>query len=874
MDKILNLKSNIAVLEQGKLSVILKWMEYEGPQNILRHHEINREIFAEYANNVFDYFVGVINGVLQIGSCPVIEDLLRYLKDRNVSAKELFIICSHFKLAMVEYTYEAEMNSKDLFREITYVFDRNFSKILEIYSQTIYEKDIEISKNVKLLEQYIYALNESALVSKTDKEGFITHVNEKFMDLCGYTEGELIGRNHSIMRHEDMAKAFFKKLWTTIESGQIFVGTIKNKSKNGSYFYIDTTIIPIEDPFNKNKEYMAIGFEVTKLVDARQKAIDADKAKDYFLSNMSHEIRTPLNAILGFVSLLQGETISLKHKNYLDIIHSSGENLLYIINDILDFSKLRSGEFTLESKVFNLEESLSRIMELFVATASQKQITILSYIDPMIPPEIFVDELRLGQIISNFLSNAIKFTSAKGIIEINAYHKNGFLEISVEDSGIGIAKKDTEKIFEAFTQAQNSIIKRSGGTGLGLSICKQLAEIMGGYIGVESILGKGSTFTLNLPVKIINENVADLDCQMLQDKKIAFFVNEKTEKRKLDILKRYYSQIGVELVLLYALQEVEYDLLYFMDSDIDDDIRYFIIQKNRPAIAIMEYMNEGYESVEHVTNLCFPIYLTKLRDKSLSALGLSEAYNKKIATLYENKKFEGHVLVAEDNEANQELMKILLAKYGITFDMVSNGKEAVSLFYANGYDLVIMDDQMPLQNGLEATEEIRIYEKENHLKRTPISLLTANVIKGAREKSMIHGVDDFLGKPIILKELERVFESFLSSKNMPVQKSFDLHGLRDELQLDYDQLQTLMKIYIKKMDEILPKLKEEIEKKAYGNISKLAHSIKGSSANFRLQEIQDLAHNMEKYAKEENTSYMYEECIKNIESLYQKIKTL
>ena len=181
---------------------------------------------------------------------------------------------------------------------------------------------------------------------------------------------------------------------------------------------------------------------------------------------------------------------------------------------------------------------------------------------------------------------------------------------------------------------------------------------------------------------------------------------------------------------------------------------------------------------------------------------------------------------------------------------------------------------MPLQNGLEATEEIRVYEKENHLKRTPISLLTANVIKGAREKSMIHGVDDFLGKPIILKELERVFESFLSSKNMPVQKSFDLHGLQDELQLDYDQLQTLMKIDIKKMEEILPKLKEEIEKKAYGNISKLAHSIKGSSANFRLQEIQDLAHNMEKYAKEENTSYMYEECIKNIESLYQKIKTL
>ena len=872
MNELLNLKSNITVLEKGKSSVIQKWMQYEEPQNILRQHGINKEIFEEYANNVFDYFMGVINEILELGACPVIEDLLRYLKDRNVTAKELFIICSHFKLSMVEYTYDVEINSKDLFKAITYVFDRNFSKVLEIYSQTIYEKDIEIGKNVELLEQYIYALNESALVSKTDSEGFITYVNDKFVDLCGYREVELIGRNHSIMRHKDMSKNFFKKMWTTILSDEIFVGTIKNKRKNGGYVYIDTTIIPIVDPFSGDKEYMAIGYEVTKLIDARQKAIEADKAKDYFLSNMSHEIRTPLNAILGFVSLMQGENISVKHKNYLDIIYNSGENLLYIINDILDFSKLRSGEFTLESKVFNLEASLSRVMELFVATASQKQISILSFIDPTIPSEILTDELRLGQIISNFLSNAIKFTPVKGTIEINAYYKDGFLEISVEDSGIGIEKKDITKIFEAFTQAQNTIIKRSGGTGLGLSICKQLAELMDGHISVRSTLGMGSTFILNLPVKIINKEMLHLDCQMLKDKTIAFFVNEKTEKRKLDIFKKYYMQIGIELVLIDSIKETDCDLFYFMDSDLDDSMRYSIIEKNRPAIAIMEYMNESYESVRNITNLCFPIYLTKLRDKSLEALGLSEEYNKRIATLLESQKFDGHVLVAEDNEANQELMKILLDKYGITFDMVSNGKEAVSMFHAHKYDLILMDDQMPLQNGLEATQEIRIYEKENHLTYTPISMLTANVIKGAREKSMMHGVDDFLGKPIILKELERVLEVYLNSKNIPKEKEFNLHNLQDELQLDYDQLQTLMKIYIKKMDESLPKLQNEIENKGYCNIAKLAHSIKGSSANFRLEEIQNLAQEMEKNAKEENTLYPYSECAKNIECLYQKIK--
>ncbi len=874
MNELIHLKSNISILENGKTSIISNWMEYKAPQTILLHHKIDNEIFiTKYASNVFDYFMGVIKGVVQIGDCPVIAELLKYLKDRNISSKELFVICSHFKLSMVEFSYESGINTKDLFSEISYVFDKNFSKVLEIYSETIYEKDIEIGKNVELLEQYIYALNESALVSKTDKNGFITHVNTKFMKLCGYDEDELIGRSHSVMRHEDMSKVFFKKLWDTIQSNQIFTGTIKNKSKDGSYFYIDTTIMPIEDPFSGKKEYMAIGYEVTKLIDARQKAIEADKAKDYFLSNMSHEIRTPLNAILGFVSLLKDENISLKHKNYLDIIHNSGENLLNIINDILDFSKLRSGEFTIEPKVFNLEEVLSHTMELFVASANQKQITIISFIDPTIPSEILADQLRLGQIVSNFLSNAIKFTPANGIIEVDAVYENGSIKISVEDSGVGIAKRDIKKIFDAFTQAQNSIIKRSGGTGLGLSICKQLAEMMDGYIDVESTVGKGSKFTLNLPVVIVNSEMLSLDCKMLQEKQISFFVNENTDSRKLDIFKKYYNQIGIELNIINDIKQSDYDLLYFMDSDLDDALRYKIIQKNRPAIAIMEYMDDNYELISNISNLCFPIYLTKLRDRTLDALGLSEAYNQRKSSMQNSRKFSGHILVAEDNEPNQELIKIILDKYGVTYDIASNGVEAVEMFKENIYDLVLMDDQMPIKNGFEAVDDIRYYEQVYNKKHTPISTLTANVIKGSKEKSLENGCDYFLGKPIILKELEILFEEFLDTTQMKEDEgSFDIENLKNELQLDAEQLKTLLKIYIKKMDETLPKLQDEIGQKSYYNISRLAHSVKGSSANFRLDMIQKYAHELEVNAKEENEVYNYEECLQRIEKEYMKIK--
>ena len=867
------LQKNLTILEKSKDIIITNWLHYEGPKNVLLYHDIDIEYFhIYYANNVFDYFMAIIHGVRQIGYCPVIEKFLKYLKGKNFSSKELFIICSHFKLSMVEYSYDLQINTKELFQEISYVFDRNFSSVLAIYADTIYEKDIEIEKNVELLEQYIYALNESALVSKTDSSGHITHVNKKFIDLCGYDENELIGRGHNIMRHKDMPKEFFYKLWTDIKSDKIFSGTIKNRNKKGGYFYIDTTIIPFVDPFSGNKEYMAIGFEVTKLVDARQKAIEADKAKDYFLSNMSHEIRTPLNAILGFVSLLQSEGISQKHRNYLEIIHSSGENLLYIINDILDFSKLRSGEFTIEPKVFNLESALSRIMELFLASASQKQIAIFSYIDPNIPSEIFADELRLGQIISNFLSNAIKFTQYKGIIEIEAHIIDNILEISVSDNGIGIAKKDLNKVFDAFTQAQNSIIRRSGGSGLGLSICKQLAEMMKGRLSVSSTFGKGSSFKLELPVEIINEDILHYDCKMLKNKHICFFVNEKTEKRKLDIFLKYYKQMGIKMNLINKIEPLNYDLLYFFDTDVDEEEKIKIVQNGSSVIEITDYMNDTDAELYNITTISFPIYMSKLRTKTLDALGLGEMYQLQRAMNATNKTYSGHLLVAEDNEANQELMKIILQKYGLTFDLVNNGVDALEMFEKSRFDLILMDDQMPLQNGLESAQFMLEYERKNNRKHTPICMLTANVIKGMREKGMLRNFDHFLGKPINLQELESVFETHLHVRISNKDGELDMKALENEMQLNFEELQTLINIYVKKMDESLEKLHEAINAKEYEKISKLAHSIKGSSANFRLDEIQNIAHEIEKSAKRSDETFDYEKFAGKIEELYKRIK--
>ena len=332
------LVNSLDTFVESKDKILLQWVAYEIPQKILKSHDINNEKFLnDYAGGVFDYFMGVIDGSLEIGDCPVIHSLLAYLKDRDIRADELFEICSHFRRSMIDFTYDVKLNSKEIFDEISYIFDKNFQGVLQHYTDTIFQKEQEIIRHEKLLDEYQKAIDESAIISKTDADGNITYVNDKYLQLSGFSESELIGEKHSIVKHDDMPQEYFDDLWFQLNHAGIFRGTIKNIKKNGDYFYIDVTIVRITDPYDNSVEFMSIANDVTTLIDARLEARKASQAKEYFLSNMSHEIRTPLNAILGFVNLLIDQDISKQHRKYLDIILNSSENLLSIINDILDF---------------------------------------------------------------------------------------------------------------------------------------------------------------------------------------------------------------------------------------------------------------------------------------------------------------------------------------------------------------------------------------------------------------------------------------------------------------------------------------------------------------------------------------------------------
>ncbi|MDD2790445.1 MAG: ATP-binding protein [Sulfurimonas sp.] len=738
----------------SKQTILEQWMRYNSPKEILKLHNIEPEYFlVEYASGVFDYFMGVISGEREVGNCPIMQGLLVYLKNREISADELFEICSHFRRSMIDFAYDASIASKELVDEISYIFDKNFRGILKYYTDTIFQK----------------------------------------------------------------------------------------------------------------------------LIDARQEALQAGQAKEYFLSNMSHEIRTPLNAILGFVNLLLDDELSKKQRNYLEIILNSGENLLSIINDILDFSKLRSGEFTIEPQTFSLHEEISHTMELFVASANSKDITITSFIDPMIPKELFADALRIKQILSNFLSNAIKFTPTEGIISVISTCHNKMLKISVHDNGIGIEEQDIKNIFTAFAQAQYSEFKNSGGTGLGLSICHQLTQHMGGHIGVESKMRVGSTFWVEIPVEI-----KSYQCQVFDDikqfqalKMVVYAPNHETSFQHESFLR--YAKIFEMNVSLTDSLDGEFDLAVFVHEEITQQQKNQIKNSDKYYIALMSKQYDEYEKYPHINAMCFPLYCSKIH-VAFSELLYPETYapySKKIS-----QRFIGHILVAEDNEANQELIKILLQKYGLTFDVASNGLEAVKYYKKNEYDLILMDEQMPVMDGNEAIQEILSYEKSKFLKHTPISALTANVIKGARERGLISGFDAFLGKPIVIKELERVFLSYLkvdSSEKIEAvrenQGTKTIQGLNskklvEELMLSDEELIMLLSLYINKMHKILPELKNAIENNDYKKIALNAHSIKGSSANFRVEILQNSASEMETMAKNGESTYDY---LENYEMIKQRI---
>ena len=371
------------------------------------------------------------------------------------------------------------------------------------------------------------ALDEHAIVAITDPQGKINYVNDKFCAISKYSREEVLGQDHRIVNSGYHSKEFIRQLWTTITHGQVWHGEIRNRAKDGSDYWVDTTIVPFLNEDGKPRQYVAIDTDITErkraeeeirslndgleqrvaertieLQSAKEQAESADRMKSEFLASMSHELRTPLNGIIGFSEfLIDGKTgaLTAKQTEYVTDIFNSGRNLLQLINDVLDLAKVEAGKMELHPETFSMGKAIEEVCSVVGPMAQRKKLAIISTVDPS-ADEVTLDKQKLKQVLFNLLSNAVKFTEDGGTVRLIADLYDGTrLRLQVQDTGIGIKSEDLDKLFIEFQQLDSGLARHHQGTGLGLALTKKIVEFQQGTIAVESELGKGSTFTVILP---------------------------------------------------------------------------------------------------------------------------------------------------------------------------------------------------------------------------------------------------------------------------------------------------------------------------------------------------------------------------------------
>ncbi len=505
--------------------------------------------------------------------------------------------------------------------------------------------------------------------------------------------------------------------------------------------------------------------------EARAQAIEAEKAKDLFLANMSHEIRTPLNGILGFSQLLEDTKLDSEQKDFLDVVKTSSNNLLKIVNDILDLSKIKAEKMELEYIAFDAIDTLNDAIEPHETKAADKKIEYTTFVDPELP-HLIGDPTKLSQIMTNLIGNAMKFTDYQGevnvsIEKIEERDKEVVVRFSIKDNGLGISQEQQEHIFQAFSQADISTTREFGGTGLGLTITSSLVERMGGKLELKSKVGEGSEFyfTLTFEKSDSSEKIKN----RFNGLSIGYFKPENTEEKTVESnLERYIEVIGATWEEFNDLSpEVleKYDMV-IVDYSYKESRENIEIIANRAKKTIIltyiSYSNEARELQETVDSIIYkPLNILKIiraiekvTDGTEVKIDCEEIDTKE----EEDLPFNGmHILVAEDNIINQKLISEILEGLGINVTLANNGKEAVSLRKSNNrYNMILMDIQMPLLGGIEATREIIDWEEEEGISHIPIVAYTANALHGDREKYLKAGMDDYLSKPIDIVKLKKI----------------------------------------------------------------------------------------------------------------------
>ena len=642
-------------------------------------------------------------------------------------------------------------------------------------------------------------------------------------------------------------------------------------------------MIEMETAFNTMME--VLDAREKDLKSARDLALEAARVKGEFAANVSHELRTPLNGVVGMLDLLRDMGLNTKQREYVDIAIGSADSLLELVDDILDFSKMDSGNLSLESLRFNLNDLLDDILLLLSSQAQKKDLDLAYIIDKPVPANLNGDSVRLRQVLINLVGNALKFTERGevGITVKQISNDNGQLALRIEvtDTGIGMNEDARNRIFEAFSQADGSTTRKYGGTGLGLAISRQLVKLMGGEIGVESESGKGSTFWFTVQVEEDGEQIPTFNNLSHEQLRVLVVDDSELNRRYvaqlLGNLGVYHDQVAssdlaLDKMRLAAQNGAPYNIL-LADEVMPgmkgtDLVRQVVNDPTLVHARIVMMINQANPTYEdtHALNISasLPKPLTrKMLNQTLR--DITDTLNHKSTDATENPSpeqpvieqavtFNGSkVLVVEDNRANQQVAVGILERLGCKPVLASNGVEAVDLVIREPFDLVLMDCHMPEMDGYEATGKIRTLEGK---KKLPIIAMTANVQKGEDKKCLAMGMNDYLAKPLKTDILRERLSQWLPATRYNVseeqagQSAVNLVEIGERPIIDSkrfdelkeqigDNLATVVNVFLVDTPNYVRSLKDAVSVKDTKAFADVAHAIKGSAVNLGAERLFD-----------------------------------